>query len=474
MLSPSQSVAPRPDRWRILPLVMLAPFMGSLDGSIVNVALPSIAKGLGSGMDGVQWAVSSYLIAISALVLAFGKVADILGKTRVFRLGFLVFGAGSLLCACAWSLGALVAARVFQAIGASMFMSSNQGIVASVFPHEERGRALGFLGTTVAIGTMIGPPLGGLMVQLLGWQSLFLINVPVSVFAFVAGSRLPRDDKGGSLAGFDLAGTLLFSLFIASLFFYLLTGQGRGWLSPIELSAVAIAALSLVLFLGRERRAKDPMIDLGIFRSPIFSVSIVCALLVFCASFCVNIVQPFYLQDILGLSPAMAGLVLLASSVANGVVAPLGGYLADKYGAERLTILGLCFELSALILMSFQGASASPLSVAAGLALFGLGQGIFASPNTKLVMMHAPQDRLGIAGSVNTLARNMGMVSGIAFAVSVLYGVMSARLGRPVSSFSADQGEAFIAGMRAAFLSAGLFVLAAIALTGARAAAARG
>ena len=150
--------------------------MGSLDGSIVNVALPTIAQRLGVGLDGVQWVVSSYLIVISALVLVFGKIADKLGKVRIFEFGFLVFGLGSLLCALSWSLPILIVARSAQAIGASMFMSSNQGIIASIFPPEERGRALGFLGTTVAVGTMIGPPLGGIMVDAFNWQSLFLIN----------------------------------------------------------------------------------------------------------------------------------------------------------------------------------------------------------------------------------------------------------------------------------------------------------
>ena len=166
-----------PDRWKILPVLLLAPFMGSLDGSIVNVALPTIASRFGVGLDGIQWVVSSYLIVISALVLIFGKIADKLGKVRIFEYGFLVFGIGSLLCALSWSLPVLIAARAAQAIGASMFMSSNQGIIATLFPPEERGRALGLLGTTVAIGTMVGPPLGGIMVDFLSWQSLFL-NAP--------------------------------------------------------------------------------------------------------------------------------------------------------------------------------------------------------------------------------------------------------------------------------------------------------
>jgi EmrB/QacA subfamily drug resistance transporter len=466
----------REDRWKILPVVLLAPFMGCLDGSIVNVALPTMAKDLGAGLDGVQWTVSIYLMVVSALVLVlvFGKVADLIGKTRVFLWGFVVFGSGSLLCALAWSLPVLISARAFQAIGAAMYMSSNQGIIASIFPPKERGRALGLMGTTVAIGTMIGPPLGGIMVELFGWPSLFLVNIPVSLFAFIVGSaKLPREERRSSLAGFDLAGALLFALFIFGLFFFLLDGQGSGWSAPAELSSLVVAALCGLLFLTRERRVVDPMIDLSIFRSGLFSVSVLCVLLVFCASFCVNIVQPFYLQDVLGLSPAMAGLVLLASPLMSGVIAPLSGYLADHVGGESLTVLGLLVELAALVGMSFLGANSSPFLAATFLGLFGLGQGVFSSPNTKLIMTHAPQSKLGIAGSINALARNMGMVSGIAFAVSILYGVMSVRLGRKVSGFVPGASEAFVFGMRAAFLAAAGIIAIAIGLTVVRASRSR-
>jgi len=459
-----------PDRWKILPVLLLAPFMGSLDGSIVNVALPTIASRFGVGLDGIQWVVSSYLIVISALVLIFGKIADKLGKVRIFEYGFLVFGIGSLLCALSWSLPVLIAARAAQAIGASMFMSSNQGIIATLFPPEERGRALGLLGTTVAIGTMVGPPLGGIMVDFLSWQSLFLINIPISLFAFVAGIKLlPRDDKPGSLAGFDLAGSGLFIGFIVGLFFFMLNGTLKGWGSLPELASLGVSAVCGALFVTREMRIKDPMIDLGIFRDGFFSISVLCVLLVFVVTFCVTIVQPFYLQQALGLSPSAAGLLLLAAPLASGLAAPFSGYLSDRVGAKALTIAGLAIMLAGLGLMSVLGLSSSPALVACCLALFGLGGGVFGSPNTKLIMSHAPRDKLGIAGSINALARNMGMVSGIAFAVALLNGSMGARLGRRVSGFMPDRPEVFVYGMHVVFLVAAALCVAAIALTLARA-----
>ena len=462
--------AAHPDRWKILPVLLLAPFMGSLDGSIVNVALPTIAARLGVGLDGIQWVVSSYLIVISALVLIFGKIADKLGKVRIFQYGFLVFGIGSLLCALSWSLPVLIAARFVQAVGASMFMSANQGIIATIFPPEERGRALGFLGTTVAVGTMVGPPLGGVMVDLFNWQSLFLINLPISLFAFIAGMKLlPRDDKAGSLARFDLAGSGLFIGFVFGLFYFMLSGTRTGWDTPAELVSLAAAVICFLLFVLRERRVSDPMIDLSIFRNGFFSVSVVCVFLVFIVIFCVTIVQPFFLQSALGLSPSAAGLLLLASPLASGLAAPLSGRLSDKVGAKALTVTGLAIILAALVLMCFLGLGSSLVHVAVCLGLLGLGSGVFGSPNTKLIMGHAPKDKLGIAGSVNALARNMGMVTGIAFAVALINGSMSARLGRKVSGFLPEDPAAFVHGMRTVFIAAAALCAVAIALTLARA-----
>jgi EmrB/QacA subfamily drug resistance transporter len=458
------------NRWRVLPVILLSPLMASLDGSIVNVALPTISRRLGVGMDAVQWTVSSYLIAISALVLVFGKIADKVGKARVFQFGFIVFGLGSTLCAFAWNLPVLVAARVFQAVGASMFMSSNQGIIATIFPPGERGRALGLSGTTVAIGTLIGPPLGGFMVDLFGWQSLFLINVPISIFAFAAGRKLiPGDGKKESLEGFDLLGSAFFMLFIVGVFYFLLGDQERGWAAPDRLASLVAGIACGFLFWRRERRIEDPMIDFSIFRNDIFSMSVVCVIILFVATFCVNIVMPFYLQDALGLSPSQAGLLLLASPLASGLLAPLSGYLSDKFGSKPLTVAGLFVLFAGLVAVSFFDLRTGPLVVAACLFLFGAGSGIFSSPNTKLIMAHASADKLGIAGSINALARNIGMVSGIAFAMALLFGSMSLRAGTHLSGFDPARPELFIFGMRIVFRAAAAVSAVGVALSLARA-----
>jgi MFS family permease len=190
---------------------------------------------------------------------------------------------------------------------------------------------------------------------------------------------------------------------------------------------------------------------------------------VFVVTFCVTIVQPFYLQEALGLSPSAAGLLLLASPLASGLIAPLSGQLADKIGAKALTVVGLGILLASLLLMGLLGLGSSPLLVLACLLLFGLGGGVFGSPNTKLIMSHAPRDKLGIAGSVNALARNMGMVCGIAFAVALLNGSMSSRMGRAVRGFVPERPEVFIFGMHTVFLSAAALCAGAIVLTLARA-----
>ena len=454
------------NRWKVLPIVLLGPLMGSLDASIVNVALPAIAKDFQIGFGESQWIASSYLIVISALILIFGKMADLIGRVKIFNWGFVIFGIGSLFCAFAWSLPSMIVARAFQAIGAAMFMASNQAIIASIFPPHERGQALGLMGTIVAIGTMAGPPIGGLLATYLGWPWLFLINVPISIFAFTAGRMLlPKENSENTLQGFDRKGSALFVLFIVCLFYLLLDGQDSGWVTIPHLISLAIAIGCFVIFLAIEKQHPSPLLDLSMFRSGIFSVSVISVLVAFSANFCVNITQPFYLQDVVGFSPALAGMILLASPLMSAIFAPLGGYLADRYSPEPLTVLGLLVELVSLIALSTLKVESSPLFVVACLAIFGIGVGLFNSPNTKIIMASVPKTKLGVAGSINALARNVGMVSGIAIAVSVTYAIMSQHLGYKVPGFIGDHKAAYVAGMREAVLVVGALLVVAICLT---------
>jgi EmrB/QacA subfamily drug resistance transporter len=457
-------------RYRILSVLMLGPIMCNLDSSIVNLALPVMARSMGVGISAIQWVVTAYLITLAALILIFGKIADRVGKRAVFVWGFLVFGAGSLMSALSGDFTFLIVSRVVQAVGAAMFMSSNQGIIATVFPPQERGRAMGLIGSAVAIGAMAGPPLGGLLVGAFAWQSIFIVNIPIAAFAFVAGlAIIPRDEVNVKAeAGFDFVGAATFVLAMVSLFWALLSGEAIGWGSWPILACLALGLGGFYAFYRVERAAERPMLDISAFRNRLFSVSIVCASLSFAVIFSVNIIHPFYLQYALGLSPGTAGLLMLALPLAQCLVAPLSGYLADKLGAEPITVAGLAVMLVGLVLMSTLSLSSSYAAIVAYSVLASSGSAIFSSPNTSIIMGLSPRDRLGITGSINAEARNIGMVSGIALSVALLYDRMGAAAGRPVSGYVDGRPDIFLYGMRVVYLAAAGLCAVGILLTLAR------
>ncbi|MBV7272951.1 MFS transporter [Clostridiaceae bacterium UIB06] len=453
-------------RWIILVVVLLGTLMATLDSSIVNVALPYMASELSVGLDTIQWVVTSYLIVISAFVLIFGRIADIIGKSLVYQYGFLLFTFGSLLCGISKTVGFLVISRIIQAVGAAMTMSSNQGIIAATFPQNERGRALGLSATTVAVGTMLGPPIGGIMVELFSWQSIFLINIPIGILGYLAGRKvLPREEKRLGDTSFDMKGAVVFIIFIVSLFWAMLSGEKLGWSNHLIFSSAAISLISMVLFYFIEKNTTRPMLEFSMFENKLFDLSIFCAFVSFVAIFCNNIIQPFYLEYIMNINPAKAGMLMMIFPISAGSIAPVSGYLSDKIGSEILTILGLFFTTTGLILVGFLNTNSTYFDIVIRVAILGLGNGLFQSPNNAIVMSLVPRDKLGIAGSINALVRNMGMVFGIAFSVALLYNRMSAKIGYRVTSFVTGRHDVFIYAMRVVYMAAASICAVGMILT---------
>lgn len=454
------------NRWKILSVVVLGAFMSTIDSSIVNVALPVMSKHLNVGMDSIQWVVTSYLIVISAFIVSFGKIADKKGKVKVFLTGFVIFGTGSILCAISNSLLFLIFSRIFQAVGASMFMATNQGIIAEVFPASERGRALGLSGTTVALGTMIGPPLGGIMVQFLNWQSIFIVNVPIAIIGFIIGKFiLPKKETFEKSEAFDFKGSSSFMIFIISLFWAILSGENIGWTSVPIICAFLISFISIIIFFVSERNVKNPMIDFSMFKNKLFDVSLICGYISFLAMFCMNIIHPFYLEYTLKASPAVSGMLMIVSPLCLAFAAPISGYISDKIGCEILTFLGLSCIGIGLVLIAFLNEHSSYLDIILRVALIGIGSGLFQSPNNSIVMGCITKSKLGVAGSLNALVRNMGMVSGIAFSVAILYNRMSFKLGHKVINYIGGHNTAFLYGMKVVYLFAAFTCFVGVALT---------
>ncbi|QGU94359.1 DHA2 family efflux MFS transporter permease subunit [Clostridium bovifaecis] len=441
-------------RWIILAIIVMQPFMATLDSSIVNVALPVMAKSFSANMASIEWVVTSYLIVISATILVFGRLGDIKGKTTMFNLGLILFTIGSFLCGISRSLPMLIISRVIQAIGAAGTMATNQGIVTQVFPTNERGRALGILGTFVALGTLAGPPLGGFIVSIASWQYIFLINVPVGIITFILGIKLLPRGKGNINERLDIKGAVLFALSIISLFMSIIKGQELGYGSSVIIFGFILAIASMTAFIWLERNIKSPLLQLDIFKNKLFSISIFCGFISFIAIGSINIIQPFYLQDVVKLSPSTTGLFMTVYPLILSIVAPVSGYLSDRIGSELLTFIGLLFTITGLSLMSALNQNSAIATMIIYVSILSIGNGLFQSPNNSLVMSTVPKNKLGIAGSVNALVRNLGIVFGVSFSTTLLYNRMSHRLGYKVAGFIQGREDVFVYGMRIVYLSA--------------------
>lgn len=453
------------NRWIILFNVVLVTFMACLDSSIVNVALPKMSERLNVSMASIEWVVTSYLIVVSASILIFGRLGDIKGKTKVFKFGIIVFTFGSLMCGITSSLSFLVAARVLQAIGAAATMSANQGIITQVFPSTERGRALGISGTFVALGTMVGPPLGGFIVSAFSWEYIFLINVPIGIITFIMGLKI-LPSKGKSLnEKLDLKGAILFVISVVLLFGAITQGQTTGYDNPLIITALVISVVSFVMFIYIEKRINDPLLQLSIFDNKLFSLSIFCGFISFIAISCTNIIQPFYLQDAQKLSASVTGILMAVYPLVLSFAAPVSGYLSDKIGSEFLTFLGLIFTSLGLFLLSTLTENSSILLLIIYVSIMSLGNGLFQSPNNSLIMSTVPKNKLGIAGSINALVRNLGMVFGISFSTTFLYNRMTHKAGYHVVNYIQGRDDIFIYGMKWVYIGAGLICASGALLT---------
>ena len=453
------------NRWVVLFIVVMVTFMATLDSSIVNVALPVMAKSLNVTSASIQLVVTSYLIIISATILVFGRLGDMLGKAKVFKFGIALFTLGSLFCGITSSLPFLILARVIQAIGAAGVMANSQGIITEVFPANERGKALGITGTFVALGALVGPALGGFIVGATNWKYIFLINVPIGLITlFYAFKKLPKNHKvvKGKLDSF---GALLFMFAIVPLFVALGRGQVIGFSSPIILLGFTVSIISFITFIKVEKKLEYPLLQLSIFKNKLFSLSIFCGFISFVAIFCSIIIQPFYLQDVLKFSPASTGLVLMIFPLILSVASPLSGHLSDKISSEILTFIGLVVTSLGLLLMSTLNEQSSLPSMVFFIGVMSMGNGLFQSPNNSLIMSTVPKDKLGIAGSVNALVRNLGMVCGIALATTILYNRMSYKIGYHVSDYVVGRNDAFIYGMKIVYITAAVICLIGAILT---------
>ncbi|HBY95240.1 MAG TPA: MFS transporter [Chloroflexi bacterium] len=402
-------------KWLVLAAVTVGLFLGAVDGSIVNIALPTLVHEFHTDFPTIQWVVLAFLLGLTTVMLGVGRLADMIGKKQIFTWGLVLFTAASALCGLSPTVWALIAFRLLQSIGAAMIVALGVAIVTEVWPPEERGQAIGTTGGVIALGIVVGPTLGGLLIGTLGWRAIFFVNLPFGLLALFLTLRFVPDLRPKRTAEtFDWAGALVLGGGLLALSLALTVGQNLGFTDGRILALFAAAAVALVAFVAIEKRSRAPMIDLTLFRDPQFGVNLFTGFLSFVAIAGVVFLIPFYLELVLGLPVAQVGLLMAIVPTVMAVLGPLSGVLSDKIGTRPVSVLGLIAIFIGYMATATLAVDTTPMGYVLRMLPVGIGMGIFQSPNNSAIMGAAPRERLGIASGMLSMTRTLGQTAGIA------------------------------------------------------------
>jgi EmrB/QacA subfamily drug resistance transporter len=450
-----------PARWALASLA-LCMLLSSLGTSIANVGLPTLAQAFGASFQQVQWIVLSYLLAITCLIVSVGRLGDLVGRRRLLLAGISLFTAASLLCGLAPALGLLLAARVAQGLGAAIMMALAMAFASEAAPKGKTGSAMGLLGTMSAIGTALGPSLGGVLIAGSGWRAIFLVNVPLGMLALFLAYRFLADDRRAAKldrTGFDHVGTLLLALTLAAYALAMTTGQGSFGL--LNAALLLTAVIGAALFVRAESRAASPLIRLTMFRQPVLGAGFAMSALVTTVVMATLVVGPFYLSGALALDAAGVGLVMSSGPVAAALTGVPAGRVVDRLGAHRMTIAGLIGMAAGASIMAMLPASFGVPGYVVPLVVITAGYALFQAANNTAVMAETPPDQRGVGSGLLNLSRNLGLITG----ASVMGAVFA--LGSAAASPIAARPVAVAAGMRLTFGVAAALVLVALAIAAA-------
>lgn len=405
--------------WMILSTIAIGTFMANLDGSILNIALPELQRDFGIELAKLQWVVSAYLLVITAILPGMGGLSDRFGRRNFYLSGLFFFTLGSVCCALSGDLNQLLAARIVQAFGASMIMGNSMSIIVTSFPPGKRGQALGIISSVVAIGTLTGPAVGGMLIERGGWPMIFWINAPIGVVGVIMGWLLLPAGKGSALVSgrFDARGAVYFFFAMSGLVLFLSNGHLWGWFGAYSMASLAAAVIGGFAFVRQELRVPAPLIDLTLFRRPSFSMGLASCYLAYVVMAFPALLMPLYLNMVLDIPLSETGWIMSTQAIAMMVTAPVGGRMGDRYGFARPAACGMGLSLLALLWMSSFGFGTAHWQLLGSLMLFGGGLGIFMSPNNASVIESGPPEKTGLTAGLVATSRNFGRVSGVAFAV---------------------------------------------------------
>lgn len=390
-------------------------FMVLLDASIVTVALPTIQSTLHAQLTDLQWVVDAYTLPFAVLLLTAGALGDRFGRKRVFLVGLVIFTVGSGLCGFAPTLGWLIAGRIVQGIGGAALSPGSLSVLAAAFPNpRERTQAIGIWSGMSGIALAAGPLLGGVLIQTLGWQAIFFVNLPIGALALALGLRVLAESRNPAAHRLDLLGQVLVIAGLTALTYGLIEGQSMGWGSPLILALFGAAAALAITFLLVEARTREPLLPLGLFRSVVFSTANGAALIVGFALLGTVFFIAQYFQEVQGYTALQSGERTLPNTIGIFIMAPLAGRITARFGPRLPVALGAVFSGVALLLLTRLTATTSYGEIWWNLGLLGIGFGLMLSPITAAVLAATPPARSGLASSMVNTSRQIGSVLGIA------------------------------------------------------------
>jgi EmrB/QacA subfamily drug resistance transporter len=444
-------------RWALASL-SLSMLMPSLDTSIANAGLPTLAQAFTASFQSVQWIVLAYLLAITTLIVSVGRIGDIIGQRRLLLVGIGLFTIASLLCGVAPTLWLLISARAAQGLGAAIMMALTVALVGETVPKEKIGSAMGLLGTMSAIGTTLGPSLGGLLIAGLGWQSIFLVNVPLGILNLLLAHRyLPLDQSEPKTdqASFDPVGTLLLALALAAYALAMTIGRGFGSLNMVLLVA---AVFGVAIFVRVEAKVASPLIRLAMFRNRLLSTSLAMSTLVSTVMMATLVVGPFYLARALGLETALVGIILSIGPLVAALTGVPAGRSVDRFGTQRMTIVGLIGIAIGCLVLSFVPVTFGVAGYITPIVCITASYALFQAANNTAIMTDIRPDQRGVISGLLSLSRNLGLITG-ASAMGAVFVISSATI-----DITTARPDAVATGMRSTFAVAAMLIVVAIAI----------
>jgi EmrB/QacA subfamily drug resistance transporter len=447
-----------PVPWALVSL-SLSMLLSSLDTSIANAALPTFAQAFHASFQAVQWVVVAYLLVITTLIVSVGRLGDLFGRRRVLLAGIFLFTVASALCGLAPTLWLLIAARAAQGLGGAVMMALTMAMAGAAVPKARTGSAMGLLGAMSAVGTALGPSLGGILIAGPGWRAIFLVNLPLGLLTLLLAHRhLPADHPAPAAdrAGFDQVGTLLLALTLAA--YALAVTVGGGVFGALNLGLLLAAAAGAGLFVLAEARAASPLVRLAMFRDPGLRASLATSVLVATVVTTTLVVGPFYLSRALGLDAARVGLVLSVGPLVAALVAVPAGRLTDRWGAPRMTIVGLIGMAAGAIVLSLLPATLGISGYVTPIAVVTASYGLFQTANNTVVMTDLHPDQRGVLSGLLNLSRNLGRITG----ASVMGAVFA--FAAATADITTAPPAAVAIGMRITFAVAAVLTIVALVI----------